>query len=501
MENLQRKGIRPDEKSAVEFLTEYLDLFKQGGQARIHRSLVDHLIRTGQASNDQDAITKLRRHRNEMTIRHGSLEFSREINLPFYDPDPRRVLPFWIAGASARLENARVFGQDAERVEPLTTQMQEAGGDVEAVTAIMKRILGHLDGVPGGQKIPQLIRMLQGFKLGLAAVPNATQGSLNSLLFSDLRSTMHGFQAMFTQAGKRLAQQSGANIESVLNEMVREAGGDTRALGTFLKATGFVATERMNRTLSANAGAHYAGRMARRLAKNPSDIRANRALRELGIEPAGVTGGKLTPGQVLQAAKKFSDITQFRARPSDLPFFASSPWGKVFFQFKTFIYNQTKFVGRNTIDLVKAPGQREWRRAARNLILLGSVFPAVGELIAAARSALTGRERDDEGTLRFFNDLASVGAAGLLLEAVQAGKFRGGISFLVGPSVSDAGELVDLFGGIAAEGLDPSSSQDAQKAAEKIWKFAFRRIPLVGQVAFRRVYPLRKAKKQNLVGF
>jgi len=495
--NLQEMNVAKDHAQAIRQIDSYLDFVETG---KIPAWLAQYLVETKQATRGSDALAKLRRHRSEIReARHGSLEFAREIDLPFWDPDPRRVLPHWIASASTRLENARVFGQDSEFIEEQISRIELAGGDHQAVQAIIKRIVGNFEHVPGGDRLPRLIRTIQGFKLGLAAIPNASQ-SINTWLYSDLRATLYGFKEFISGRGKALGTRSGATIESVLNEMVREAGGDSRALGIYLKATGFTGTERMNRTVAASAGANYAGRMAKRLLKNPQDIRANRALSELGIDPGSVTGGTLTAAQLLMAAKKMADITQFRARPSDLPYYGSSPWGKVFFQFKTYIYNQTRFVfGRNMIDLLATPGSREWGRAARNLLMLATVFPLTGEAISSLRSLITGRERDEEGLMRYFMDIAQVGAAGILAEVIQSGQYRRGTGFLGGPALSEAGEAIDVIGGSTTIALKPGEER-ATKVSERLWKAAFRKTPLVGQIAYPRVYSRSRSRKAGRFG-
>lgn len=491
IDNLVRLGIKPNVASAKAFLDDYLGWLKDGGR---RDSLIEHLIQTGQADNRLEATRLLARARKDTTLKHGSLEFAREIELPFYDPDPARVLPHWVASASQRLESIRVFGQkgaQGDLVQGLIESIRESGGDVNYVEKAVERMLGRVNDLQKGQRIGAFLRTVQGFKLGLAAIPNATQGALNSLLYGDLQATAAGFKGILTKEGRRFGMRSGASIDSVLNEMTRAVGSEWHPLGVYLKAVGFSGSERLNRIFAANAGANYAGRLAKRLRINPNDKTTRARMEELGIDPDQVRDGQLTGDQILMAAKKFSDITQFRSRPQDLPLWASSPAGKIFFQFKTFIYSQARLVGRTTIGEAR---RGNFGRAARNLLILATVFPLTGEAIGALRSLVTGRDRDVEGWDRYLDDIGQVGALGILNDIFESVKYGGTLKWTAGPAPGQVAEIADAA-------LRIGTAKDPLKAAANFGKVLLKQIPLAGQVRRRilpGVFPAEQPKKKSL---
>ncbi len=466
VDNLVRLGLRKKRENAAAFLDNYIEFIETG---RNQASLVEYMIRSGQAKNKGEALLKLHRYRQRTIKREGSLEFAREIDLPFYDPDPLRVLPGMAARSSLRLAQIGYFGQENDRVNELVAEIRAAGGDADQTRVIVDRILSLINepDLPGA-RWGRVFRTIQGFKLGLAAIPNMTQGALNTLLAGDLRAAVAGVKGAASKQGRELAMESGAALESVLNETMRQAGGGWKYLDTFLRATQFSSTERLNRIVAANGGLNYAQRQLDRLKRDATNSRARKVLEELGLDvDAVVARGRLEGDDVLMAAKKFSDLTQFRSRPQDLPLFASSEAGKVIFQFKSFIYGQTRLLHREVMSEFAA---RRFGRATRSLLVLMTVFPIAGELVKSLRGLITGRDRKEVENFsdlvkRYLDDIAAVGTMGVLGDLLEAGRIQKGTEALVGPTLGELGSA-----------LDAAASADPRKWA----RFAYRRIPIVG---------------------
>lgn len=474
-ENIVRQGIKPNMEVANQFIDDYANFIETGGK---QESLINFMVETGQSKSAAEAFSNLQRYRNRTIKRSGSLEFSRDIDLPFYDPDPSRVLPKFVAEEAARLEQIRAFGQGNEKVNKLILDIRDNGGDADTVRVAVDRALNLInDANTPGMKASRFLRTLQGFKLGLAAIPNMTQGVLNSLLAADLRAVVAGLKGVITKSGRTFALKTGATLDSVLQESAKETG----ALTKFLKATGFTATERMNRTLAANAGASYGNRLIKTILKNPNKKNTRRLLEEFGIEVDDlIKRGKPNEDDILMFAKKFTDITQFRSRPLDLPLFASSPSGKVFFQFKNFIYGQTRLLHRELLGELK---NKQFGRAARNLIILATVFPLAGEAVADIRSLITGRKREEKGLDRYLNNIGQTGALGILMQAVESGSYGRGVEFISGPTVGDAGSFLDAVG--------------SDDKARNIGKFFTKKIPIVGNRVTDAVFPPKNKKKET----
>lgn len=468
VENLVRLGIVADAGAANVFLDSYLRYMRSGKR---EKRLLQYLVDSGQARSEADALAKLMRHRLGQQ-RSGSLEYSREINLPFWDPDPVRVLPQAIARQSIRLKHIAAFGQDNQVIKRLLNAIRREGANYELAKKAADQIVGYInDPDDAGARLGRLVRAWQGLKLGLASIANSLQGPLNTWLAADLRAVAAGFAGVASKSGRRFGVESGATLESVINESLRHAGASGEALSTFLRATGFTATERANRIFAANAGASYATRMYRRAVLG--DKRAGAALAELGLDATAIRlRGGLSREDVLQAAKKFSDLTQFRSRPQDLPMFANSEIGKVFFQFKNYIYGQTRLIGREVALDFRT---RSYGRATRDLFLLAGVFPVTGMVVRAIRNLITGRDDEDKDWLDLWlSGIAALGAAGFLGDLIEASKYPGGVlEWAVGPSISEGAKIADLI-------TNPT------------WRKALKRVPFLGQILAERLTPARR---------
>lgn len=462
IENVVRTGAAKNAADAAQLLDEYVAFVDGGGrQAR----LLQHLVDSGQAKDQAEAFAKLGRMRQQQHVnRNGNIEFAREVNLPFYDPDPRRVLPQHVAGASIRLAQVAELGQENQAVKRYVKQIADAGGNADWARAAVDKIIGFANKADSKDaKVGRFLRSIQGFKLGLAAIPNSTQGVLNGMLGADLPSLARGLRAATRKHGWRFAIESGATIDPILHESVKDLAGSSRTLDIYLRATGFQATERWNRVLAANTGAAYAERMIEKAKRG--NKRAAAALEELGINAASaVRRGKLDPDEVLLAAKKFTDMTQFRSRPEDMPEFASSEWGKVFWQFKNFSYQATRLFYRSLVGELQAGN---FGRAARNLLILSTIYPLTGAAVNAIRNLLKGREEEDEGLQLYLKSAAAAGALGIVYDSLQSAGRGKVLEFLAGPTVSDVAKL----GQIAA------ADDDAEDKAEKLGKFVIQRAP------------------------
>lgn len=461
IENLQRLKIRPDKESAAAFLDDWVG-YLESGQRR--DSLLQHLVDSGQAADKAEALAKLQRFRSKIE-RHGSLEYARELNLPFYDPDPVRVMPYVVAAGAKRLAQIGHFGQEHQKINAEILKISNAGGNADFVRQGVDRIIGVVsEGNTAEVRISRFLRSVETFKMGLSAIPNATQGVLNSMVSADLPTVALGLRDAMTKRGRRLAIESGATIDPVLSEARKELGGGRKA-DLFLKGTGFNATEEFNRATAANVGTRWASKNFEVLQKNSGNKAARAHLEELGVDPAAaLSRGSLTPDDKLMAAKKFADMTQFRARPEDMPLFASTPLGRVAFQFKSFAYNQARLIAKETVGEIRAgrPG-----RALRTMLVVGTLFPAAGELVRILRNGITGNEQDlDDGIEQYLYDLSQAGTLGILQNAVQSAESKRALEFIAGPAAGDLAHVAEIFG---------DTDTDSGQKADALTKYVIQR--------------------------
>ncbi len=417
----------------------------------------------------QEMVTKLRNAIDEaqgMTLRYfkqsrlpkfGQLEYSREVNFPFYDPDPIRVLPKYVAGATKRLEEIASFGVKGEELNKLIGRIRRVQGPEAGfeVADLVKAMTDTVKALPKVEKAAAFVRVLSVPKLAFSQIVNIGQ-SVNSLLASDIPSFARGFSAAFKEAGVQNALKSGSTLESVINEITTRAG-ESNFSAKFLRYTGFSATEKFNRTVSANVGMNWAAKNFTKLLANPTDKIAIGRLEELGINVSkALQAGKLTEDELLKAAQIFTERTQFRARPIDLPRFASSAYGKIFFQFKSFAFNQTKFLK----DEFKRELQSgNYGRAVRDIIIIATIFPMTGEVLGDIKSLVTGSKRPTGALERYFDDLANVGGVGIAYDLFQSAANNKLASMLLGPTISSGIDITQL----AIQAAKTGKLTDSQK--------------------------------------
>lgn len=468
IENIVRQKIKPDAAAAGAFVDDWVGYLESGKR---QDSILDYMVKSGQATDKAEALANLQKYRSHIE-RHGSIEYAREVNLPFYDPDPVRVIPFAAASGAKRLAQIGTFGQEHQRINSELLKISNAGGNSDFVRKGVDKILGVVqEGNTPEVRISRLIRGIESFKLGLSAIPNSTQGVFNSMLAADMPSVALGLKDAVTKRGRRLAIESGAAIEPVLAEAQKELGSG-RAVDRFLKMTGFSATEQFNRATAANVGARWANKNFDTLKADSTNKAARAHLAELGVDvDHALKAGALDHEDKLMAAKKFSDMTQFRTRPEDLPNFASTPLGKVAFQFKSFAFNQARFLAKQTVGEIKegriGPG-------VRALLVAGTLFPAGGELIRAARNGITGRDQDfDSAIERYFTDLAQAGTLGIFSDVIQSAQSKRLLETIAGPGAADLAHIGEILGAPGDE--DDSVPEKLTEKAKALGRYAVQR--------------------------
>jgi hypothetical protein len=476
IQNVVRLGEAENEADAAKLLDAFIAFADSG--ARRER-LLDYLVKSGQAVDHAAAFDKLLRWKRDVK-RHGNLEFERVVNLPFYDPDPVRVLPHHVVSAGVRLAQVATFGQESQAIHEQVYKIAQAGGRAAEVQKAVDRMIGVIEqGNSWDVRLARTLTAMNTLKLGLAAIPNSTQGVLNSMLAADLGSLVAGLRVSFGEQGRAVAVRSGATIEPVLAEMTREFGeggllrrlpivGPHLTIDNYLKSVGFAATERFNRTLAANVGFSWAGKNFERLKARPKDAQARKFLTELGIDADGaLKAGGLTEEDLLRAAKKFSDVTQFRSRPQDMPEFASTPWGRVVFQFKSFAFHQAQLVAKQTAGELRSGNVG---RGTRNLLILGALFPAAGQLVKILRNGITGREDKEfeSAWAAWWDAMGQAGALGIMMDGTRAamsGRVGRVTGFLAGPSAGFVDDAAVLFTTLQ----DPEKDGEAKMKAIQRW--------------------------------
>lgn len=421
-----------------ESYSSFVKVNKGGG--RIIKSLVD----SGQAKTTREAEQMLRTFAIKSKSRtFGNLERPREINLPFWDTNVDRVLPQYFEGAFHRLETIKRFGAKDEMKGQILAKIKEQGGDSAVVETVINRMTGVIErpSLPGiDSNFLGKVRSFQTItKLGLAAIPNSTQ-SINTAYLTGLKNTMKGIRAALSGKGKEFADSIGVTLQSTVDDIIRQStGGGTGFTSAFLRKTGFTFTERLNRTIAANAGKTYVLEMSGKLLRNPSSARVRRALSEIKIDPDKILRqGGAQFDDIVKGAQTVVKRTQFESTALELPIFFTSPGGKVITQFKTFAFNQSKLIKD---AILKEAGRGNFAP----MITAITLMPILGEGVRDVRALLSGKVRDKQGLARIAENMAAVGGWGIVSDLLSSANFGGVAEFFGGPTGSDLAGAIEAI--------------------------------------------------------
>lgn len=447
------------EESAMA-LDGWLDFFKKGGRVDENNKWVQNLIATGKAKSTQDAIDMTKRYilngKTTFTPRASSLDFAREFDVPWYDHNVGKVLMAQGSDVGVRLAYARGFGPNDKKILAFSRELEKLQGHTAAQNFdnAVRKLTGQFRNNPTSEELSSYIRSVQAPKLTFAQILNLGQ-SLNTLLATDLKNLARGLASPFTNKGIVNAIESGAMSNAIIRENLAMMGGGKRFADSWMKWIGFNWTEKFNRTVAANAFEGYLKDQAAVLAKNPTNGLARWRVQELGLNPEEVVTNGLTKEMRMTAAYNGAAKTQFMSKPSDLPAFATSPFGKVVFQFKNYAYQQMYFLKDSLVkDLGYMGAPRNLPQFFRKLVILGTVFPMTGEVIQDIRSLVTGTTRPTfikqngqislGGALtRYLDDLSNAGAWGLAIDFYNSATYGKILQNLAGPTIGTGAQVIE----------------------------------------------------------
>lgn len=245
--------------------------------------------------------------------------------------------------------------------------------------------------------------------------------------------------------------------------------------------SGFVrGQEAMLRSTAAQAGVSWSNAALRGLSRRAkraekrgrsvgdavSNTRAFRQLEQMGLSSAEIIAaaksGLWSDAQVRRIARGGVAISQFLARPIDLPLNWSSPKGRFFTQFWSMAYKQTQ----NTVgDALNEMGHGNLVPIVRLLVLATASGWSVNQL----RNALYGNRDDEEARSKLSTWLNHVsGGLGIIDRPLQVFTTNSRVAdtmqrLLTPVAVSDAIKLVDAAATISRELMDQAAGiEDAR---------------------------------------
>lgn len=467
-----------------------------------YNKAINHLVETGQASTQEEAIKQLGFARDKSRNRtFGNLEASREIDLPFYDKTPNS-LKSYIQSASKRVAQTESFGQKDERALELITKAGAEGRDTEA----MKNAFDIAAGAKKYGETPEAIsrgirQYITTTRLGLGALTNVSQNVNTGVVTGHYR-TMGAALKQLDPKTREFVGDIGVISDAILNDLRSQSGFESfgeSVRGKIINkitAPGFAQVEKFNRSVAATAGRDYGLRLAQK-----GDIKT---LQRLGVK-GEIVNGTLTKEQQVQIARKVVEKTQFKVDPQDLPGWVDSPGGKLVAQFRTFSYAQGKFFSN---EIMKPAAKGNLLPLARLL----AVMP-VGYGLYEVRRRIDGRPEEDSKVRQAIEAFSKLGGAGLAVDL-----FRGvvplnnkyvptdrrvsmAVGTVGGPAVGAATQLIGGLSEAIQRKNIPDKGLDGKLAVGKtdkytdltsLARFAMSQVPVIGVPVKNRLLPYKK---------
>jgi len=408
---------------------------------------------------------------------------------PFMAPGEERWAMFF-ADTIRRNEYAKRFGPNDEKVTKFVNKMRKdakkeknpaklkSAKDIEEVyfTAVgdpakSATVASTIEQAVAGKAIAK-INAFQNWKLGLAAIPNATQGFVNgtTLLAKNTNILTLPYRAISalvratvrTEKNKEIVRRAGVLGDMDMAKIATENSPHARILDRefskysplrilneptlFLRSVGFLGVERWNRRGGAIFGYGHINDLNSRLQKlvakgeinSIKSLKYQKQMKELGVlDPLK---GELTANDIAIASHMFNKKINFSGESAVLPINWHKPWFKLATKFKSFMFYQARFIKREVADELFI------HHNAKPLLVYMTTAGIAGNVIEQVRGVLTGREIEkNRGPLELLiNGIGHAGSWGLWFQTMQDVSERGAgaLATIAGPTVTDIFDTV-----------------------------------------------------------
>lgn len=423
----------------------------------------------------------------------------RRYGLPGFVQDPGAILPEYFSDMARKIElSARFGGETIPEKSTVRDIFPKAFEGIDKLVEPERRqaaeaaISGQLGQFTKGnvltQKIAKIAQYQAVMKLGLAQFTQLTQFAATA--------AQTGFRDSFKDLLRlgardpelhRVMLRTGAFMESLVraSQESMSTGGGT--ITDVMKRTGFTAMDTQARRYGVLRGfsmaSHQAEKLYELVQRQPQAkgleakyiagqiAKIEKKFDMLGIDGADLVkrGGILSEDDLVRAGQKISTDVNFWSDSLSLPIFLKSPWGRILGQFKSFAFQQSKFIKD---AIVKPALDGDLGPLMKTLPALA----ATGEVIADIKSLIRLKPRTDTGLVRLLNDLGAGGSFGIVSDGIQATNYSDGLlKWAAGPMISDVTDL-------AYGGADLVKKGNIRKLGKKLVATGVPFIPYVGPI-------------------
>lgn len=428
--------------------------------------------------------------------RHGNVELARTIKIgeDFLEKDPMVWLPRYTEKLFNRMSFGKRFGLDGNQLRQLVDDaVLKEGMNPKLGEGIIDMVNGHptknyvLDG---------LARKIMGFQVMTKMGPLSTLSNLSQSINTGIRDGGVNFLKGILRSQSDEGARAGvvAYQRGIHDMLMRLTGGEGSWASRYLNMVGFTPAERMNRLLAANSGIVTAEGLIDDAGRLTDDL-IRRGVTDQDVFAAIANGKKLNRGPKLldDAADRVgllaSNATQHATSWEDIPLAWQAPGMRMMLQYKSFVYQQSRFLIREVMSPAKdwfiSNGKKgSIAPLARFAVATGIGAEGVNYLRTRAREAagkLTGldyepREFDEDNPIWDFLQrsmyVGGLGVAGDLVERASKRDLKG---WLLGPTIGDLSDLTEGTIGVLKKPPEEINWN-------KIWEETWRSIPGIGGV-------------------
>jgi len=418
--------------------------------------LKQYLVKHKLAANDAEATNLIQKEYERIAESRAGMkapaEQKRKLILPTYDAlkefgynvNPIDAWNKHYLATFRRIEQINQFGKDGEVYNQLLGQL---GQDKRYTNAadIGQRLYTRLT---NGEVIDPTLSKLQRagnnfsymlWQAGVAFVHLASGGS-NLITRYGLKTVPGLIKATYgllTGADRNFMANAGV-LRGIMSDYNEWGGFNSRMSKVLSKVNGIDPIMNYMRRVGATLGDPYIEKMVQRTIKsNGTDTLANKALKELYINPQDVIKNKgIAQQDKYLAIKRIADATIGRVRPVDLPLWATTPEWEFLTMFKKAATRQAQFM----LDMLK---QRPLTNTARFLVG-GLPFAATIGLVKSKMMGETDPEKLTDAAVHMGMKV-TFGIVGEAINAANAKTKEQAVEFGAGPTISTTAAQAHTF--------------------------------------------------------
>jgi hypothetical protein len=453
---------------------------------RVTQPLIDYVEKTKQL-NIPDKATFMNELQNRLNLyTRPSVKFGafqpRTLDLPFYDPNPARVLTSYYRGAFEYFHKLDNWGPAGQKLFDLVNIIRQQGGDAKFADNVVKFLM---EGDQADMAFESLRRGLMRYntttKMPLSFIANSMQGFTGTALYSNVKTAIKALKNTWNEELRTFAESTGGLSDSHLSSVLQGTFGVDVSTGLAAKVLKpFKVTEINNFYTSVIGGKFFLEDLANMLKKNPTDAYALRKLKDLKFtdtEISKIMKSGFTPDQLRLGALRFWEKSQGIPSVLNIPLVAQQGWGTLFAQFRRVAYNQGRLIWDGVVKELRHGNPYP-------LMTLMVMFPAIGEIIADVKTLLRGQGfKDDKSLLtnptvaNYFDRMGEAFGLGLAADLYEAATQPEGVmKFIGGPTATLANDAA-------------YAAATVYKKPRNMIKFLLNQVPFVGQPMKNIIFP------------